>query len=279
MYKISEEAVDTVGLFLSSGDSVMGLPPARLPDGRSPQPLPQPRDEFVAGMRGIIPLVIGAVPFGLIFGTLSASSGLSMMGAIAMSTVVFAGSSQFIALGLLASGTALPIILLTTVVVNLRHVLYSISLVPHLRHLSRFWKLLLSFWLTDEGFVVAIARYHQADPSPHKHWYALGANMLMYGNWIFCTVLGVTVGQRIPNAAQLGLDFAMSATFIGMVIPYLTTRPMGIAVGVAGIVALLAYGLPHQLGLMAAAIAGIIAGTVAENYLSHPSHPSRSSSQ
>ena len=87
-----------------------------------------PLTEFIAGAKAITPLVVGAIPFCIIFGTLTQSSGLSFAGAIAMSTTVFAGSAQFIALGLLAKGTALPIIILTTLVVNLRHLLYSLSL-------------------------------------------------------------------------------------------------------------------------------------------------------
>ncbi len=90
-----------------------------------------PLSEFLAGIRAIVPFVVGAIPFGMIFGTLATTSGLSIAGTIAMSALVFAGSAQFIALGLVATGTALPLIMLTTFVVNLRHLLYSISLVPH----------------------------------------------------------------------------------------------------------------------------------------------------
>jgi 4-azaleucine resistance transporter AzlC len=222
------------------------------------------RQEYLAGMRDIVPLVIGAIPFGIIFGTLSASSGLSAMGTMAMSIFVFAGSSQFIALGLLTAGTAVPLIVLTTVVVNLRHLLYSISLMPHVHHLPPHWKAAIAFWLTDEGFAVAIARYNQPISHERTHWYVLGADLLMYGTWTGCTALGLTVGQLIPNPAAIGLDFAMSATFIGMTLPYLTTRPMLLSVAVAGLVSVLAHGLPHQLGLLLAAIAGLITAAIAD---------------
>ncbi|MBD3884792.1 AzlC family ABC transporter permease [Phormidium tenue FACHB-886] len=225
------------------------------------------RSEFWAGAKGIFPLVVGAIPFGLIYGTLVASSGLSFGAAMAMSAFVFAGSSQFIAVGLVAAGTAVPLIILTTFVVNLRHLLYAASLVPHVQHLPQAWKMPIGFWLTDEAFAVAIARYNHTDCSPHKHWYYLGAATFMYANWQVCTFLGLTIGQMIPNAASWGLDFAMSVTFIGMVIPYLKTKPMYCSVIVAGIVALLAHGLPHQLGLMVAAIAGIAAGLISEQQL------------
>lgn len=223
-----------------------------------------PLSEFLAGSRAIVPLVIGAIPFGMIFGTLATSSGLSVAGTIAMSAFVFAGSAQFIALGLLATGTALPLIVLTTFVVNLRHLLYAISLVPHVRHLPQRWKLPIGFWLTDESFAVAIARYNQNDSSPHKHWYYLGAALLMYGNWQLCTLVGLSVGQLLPDAATWGLDFAMSVTFIGMVMPYLTTQPMVVTVMVAGIVSVWTHALPHQVGLIVAALAGILAGVGTE---------------
>lgn len=83
-------------------------------------------------------------------------------------TAIFAGSAQFIALGLLATGTPLPLILLTTAIVNLRHLLYALSLLPHVKPLPSRWRLVLGFWLTDESFAVAIARYHQSDRSLYK---------------------------------------------------------------------------------------------------------------
>lgn len=223
-----------------------------------------PQAEFWAGCRAISPLAVGAVPFGIIYGTLAASSGLSFAGTMAMSAFVFAGSSQFIAIGLVAAGTAVPLIIATTFVVNLRHLLYSISVIPHVQHLSQIWKLFLGFWLTDEAFATAIARYTQPDHSPYKHWYHFGASIFMYVNWQICTLAGLTIGHLIPNAANWGLDFAMSVTFIGMVIPYLINQPMIAAVLTAGMIALLAHGLPHQFGLMVSTLSGIAAGILCE---------------
>ena len=223
-----------------------------------------PFTEFIAGTKAILPLVIGAIPFGIIFGTLAQSSGLSFGGAIAMSALVFAGSAQFIALGLLATGTALPIIILTTFVVNLRHLLYSLSLVTHVQRLSSIWKVFLGFWLTDEVFAVVINRYGKSDRSIYKHWYYFGAAIFMYANWQICTVIGLTLGHLIPNATSWGLDFAMSVTFIGMVMPYLKNRPMVITVVVSGIMALLTQNFPYQSSLIVAATAGIMAGMIAK---------------
>lgn len=224
----------------------------------------RPVDEFLAGALQTLPLIFGAIPFGLIFGALAQSSGLSPAATLAMSAFVFAGSAQFIAAGLVAAGTSLPLIWLTVCVVNLRHLLYAASLVPHLRHLPQRWRVPLSFWLTDETYAVAIRRFSDPQPSEHKHWYYLGSAVAMYINWIACTGLGLGLSHQLPNAAGWGLDFAMVATFIGMVVPYLTTRPMVATVAVAGVTAVLAHGLPHQLGLMVAALFGVAAGVISD---------------
>ena len=118
-----------------------------------------PRLKFIEGAIDTIPLMIGAIPFGIIYGTLSQSSDLSVYGALALSSIVFAGSSQFVALGLIASGSSIFIIIVTTFLINLRHLLYSFSLRQHLSHLPQKWKIPLSFGLTDETFAVTIKHY------------------------------------------------------------------------------------------------------------------------
>jgi 4-azaleucine resistance transporter AzlC len=218
----------------------------------------------LAGARDTFPLIVGAIPFGLIYGALALNSGLSWAAAMAMSSIVFAGSAQFIAVGLVAAGIGWPLIVLTTFVVNLRHALYSATLAPYVKQLPQRWQIPLAFWLTDETFAVVAARYTQVGDSPPLKWYYLGSALFMYLNWQLCTFLGLMVGQRIPNAAAWGLDFAMPVTFIGMVIPYLKNKPMWATTVVAGGVALLAYPLPHKLGLILAALAGITAGVSTE---------------
>ena len=112
------------------------------------------QSEFWKGARDTLPLIIGAIPFGIIFGTLSAKAGLSPAGTVGMSMFVFAGSAQFIAMGLVGAGTAWPMIVLTTFVVNFRHLLYTATLLEDLKRLPRRWQVLLTFGLTDETFAV-----------------------------------------------------------------------------------------------------------------------------
>lgn len=222
--------------------------------------------EFWAGVRDTLPLVIGAIPFGIIFGTLSTKAGLSPAGTMGMSLFVFAGSAQFIAMGLVGAGTAWPMIVLTTLVVNFRHLLYTATLLPHLRRLPRRWQVILAFGLTDETFAVAVGHWRQADSQPHKQWYQFGSMLFMYTNWNICTVIGLVAGKVLSDVGGWGLDFAMVAAFIGMVLPYLKDKPNYVAVLVSGASALLFYGLPHKLGLIIATVLGIVAGVVAESY-------------
>ena len=216
------------------------------------------------GVRDTLPMMLGAAPFGLIFGTLAAPSGLSSGGALGMSLIVFAGSSQFIALSLLAGKASLAVIVITTFVVNLRHALYSASLLPHVAKLNHGWRAMLAFWLTDETFAVVQLRHAAADTSPNKHWHQFGSSLAMYLNWFTWTLAGVLLGRSMPQLQHLGLEFAMAATFTGIVVPLLRNQPMVISALVAAVVALLCRDLPYKLGLMLAAIAGVAAGMALE---------------
>jgi 4-azaleucine resistance transporter AzlC len=221
--------------------------------------------EFWKGARDTLPLVIGAIPFGIIFGTLSTKAGLSAAGTMGMSLFVFAGSAQFIAMGLVGAGTAWPMIVLTTFVVNFRHLLYTATLLQDLMRLPRRWQIMLTFGLTDETFAVAVGRWRASDRSAHKHWYQLGSMLFMYTNWNICTAIGLVAGRVLSDVGGWGLDFAMVAAFIGMVLPYVKDKPNLATVMVAGSSALVFYDLPHKLGLIVAAILGIAAGVMAEN--------------
>ena len=225
------------------------------------------RQEFVAGMRDTLPLLLGALPFGLIYGAIAATSGLSFAATLAMSAFVFAGSSQFIAVGLVAAQTPVAIIVLTTLIVNLRHMLYSATLLPHLRSLPQRWRIPLAFWLTDETFAVTVHRFQRDDASDCKHWYQLGSSVAMYLNWQLWCFVGLLLGNRIPDAQSWGLDVAMPVTFIGMIIPFVRTLPVAISVLTAGAASLLTLDMPYKLGILVAAFAGIASGLTAQRLL------------
>jgi len=215
----------------------------------------------LGGARDTFPLALGTTPFAVIFGTLAVAAGLPPLAAIAMSASVFAGSAQFISLSLIGGGAALPVIWLTTFVVNLRHALYSATLQPVARDWPLPARVLTAFWLTDECFAVIERRLQsvgEADALP----YYLGSALFFYLNWLSWTAVGALLGQQFSGLTALGLDFAMLATFAAMVAPQLKApTPVAVALA-AGSVAWLAYALPYKLGLILAALAGVSVGVL-----------------
>ncbi len=220
------------------------------------------RQQFWAGVRAEMPIVVGVLPFGLIFGVVATSAGLPPLIAWSTSSIVFAGSAQFIAVPLLAQGAPALILVLTTLIVNLRHLLYSAALAPYARPLSGGWKALLAYLLTDEAFAPTIIHYQDGRPADFKHWFWLGAGLSLWLNWQISTAIGIFLGAQLP--ANLGLEFTLALTFIGIIIPTLTRRPPVGAFVSAGAVAVATTGLPYRLNLMVAAFTGIAVGLLLE---------------
>lgn len=198
----------------------------------------------------------------MIYGALALNAGLSTTAAQLMSSIVFAGSSQFITAQLVHDAVPGFVILLTIAVVNLRHALYSASIAPYVASLPMRWKVLLSYLLTDEAYAATILHYEKEGITPSSHWFFLGAGFSLWFTWQVSTALGIFLGAAIPDSWSL--DFALPLTFIAMVVPVLKNRPMVAAALSAAVTALLAYSLPYRLGLILAALVGIVVGTILE---------------
>jgi 4-azaleucine resistance transporter AzlC len=201
----------------------------------------------------------------MIYGVLAIEAGIPQSLALAMSSIVFAGSSQFAAAQLFGTGASAAVIVATTLILNLRHALYSSSLAPYVARLSTHWKWILGYLLTDEAYAVTIARYRRGegkDPPPPAHWFFLGAGLCLWTSWQLSTAAGIFLGAQVPR--DWSLDFTLPLTFIGLGAPTLQDRPTLLAALVGGGVAVALAGLPYRLGLMLAALAGILAGLGAE---------------
>ena len=220
------------------------------------------RKMFLEGVRAEVPLLIGVFPFGLIYGALALNAGLSTSASQLMSSIVFAGSSQFVTAQLVHDAAPGFVIILTIAVVNLRHMLYSASLAPYLKDLSLRWKVLLSYLLTDEAYAPSIIKYERDGVQPFSHWFLFGAGFALWFNWQISTAIGIFLGASIPK--EWPLDFALPLTFIAMVVPILKNRPLVASAVSAGLVALLTFSLPYKLGIILAALTGILVGTILE---------------
>lgn len=229
-------------------------------------PMVSPRIEFISGVKAELPIVLGVIPFAMIYGVLALSAGLSPFLAQAMSLIVFAGSAQFIGVQLMGVAAPPLVLLLTTFVVNLRHMLYSAAMSPRVSHLSNRWRWLLAYLLTDEAYVVTALRYDEEfDSLGSRHYFFLGAGLTLWCTWQISTAAGILLGSQIPPSWSL--DFALALTFIGLMVPTLKSRPNAAAAITAGIVAIATHDLPLRIGLLLAAVAGISVGVWMENRL------------
>src|SRR5574339_892000 len=180
------------------------------------------KSNILYGLRAEFTLLIGVFPFGLIYGALALASGLSPAQAQMMSSIVFAGSSQFIAAQLFHEAAPGLVIVLTIAVVNLRHMLYSASLAPYVSSLPMRWKALLSYLLTDEAYAPTVIHYESRGVRPYSHWFYLAAGLTLWSTWQVSTALGIFLGSSIPESWPLA--FALPLTFIAMVVPAFKTR-------------------------------------------------------
>jgi 4-azaleucine resistance transporter AzlC len=218
---------------------------------------------FWAGVRAEFPLLVGVFPFGLIYGVLALDAGLSPEAALAMSSILFAGSAQFIAAQLVRESAPGLVIVLTIAIVNLRHMLYSASIAPFVAHLPARWKTLLAYLLTDEAYAATILHYEETGFTPTGHWFFFGAGLGLWTTWQLSSALGIFFGTLLP--ASWPIDFAVPLTFLAMVVPVLKDKPAVAAALSAAAVAVMAYALPFKLGLILAALVGILVGTLLEN--------------
>lgn len=176
---------------------------------------------FRAGYLAMLPLWLGAAPFGIIYAVSALAAGLSPAQTLAMSLLVFAGASQFTAVGMLAAGATPLAVVVTTLIVNARHLLLSASLASHLRGVGLPGRLFLAAQLTDESYAVGINRYLEGRGSPA---YMAGCNLSLYTCWPLSALVGILLGQAIPDPAAYGLDLVFPLTFIGLLVPLLRER-------------------------------------------------------
>lgn len=224
-----------------------------------PDPTITRRGEWWAGVCALAPMLLGVVPFGLIYGVLAVNAGMPAWLACAMSAIVFGGASQMILTQLWSAGTPALIIAFTVAMVNLRHALYSATIAPSLAPLPRRWKALVAYLLTDEAFAAMTRRLGDSGPrTRYRHWFYFGAGIALWSSWQLSTLAGVLVGAQVPR--DWPLDFFLPLTFIAIIVPNLKHRAQVVAALVATALAVACYAMPHKLGIMVAALGGIAAG-------------------
>lgn len=218
--------------------------------------------DFKSGVREGLPLALSIFAYGLVYGVLARQAGLSWFESVFMSAAVFAGSSQFVAVSMIASGYGAGQIVLAALLLNLRHLLMGASLAPYLAGV-KIWKLaLLAHGLNDESYALTISRFQRYGGSA---LYFLGAGVITFLGWVASSALAGAVGNVLGDPRRYGLDFAFLGAFIGLLVPQLKNRGAWVSFGTAAIVAILvSQELPGKWHIIIAALLAAAAGAVVE---------------
>lgn len=222
---------------------------------------------FMQGVKDCIPTIFGYLSIGITCGILSKSCGLTIWEAVGMSAFVYGGSSQFIASSMILSSASVSSIIFTIFLVNFRHLFLSASMAPYFKKNSFLKNFFIGALLTDETFVVASNEGFK-NKKINNYWMT-GLNITAYINWIVATGLGVLLGNLIPDYKMLGLDFALTAMFLGLIISAVKDNvkiKKAIIIIITSILVLIISTqiVTPSVGVIVAAIVGALVGVVIE---------------
>jgi 4-azaleucine resistance transporter AzlC len=222
------------------------------------------RDDFRDGVITIAPLELAGTPFGLIFGAAAVAAGLSPWDAIIMSATVFAGTAQFLAVGLWAHPAPWLWLGFAALLVNLRHVLMAASIARKMERFQPWQRWLAAFVLGDENWAMAERR---AASRPLTPAFYAGMGLTTYAWWVAATAVGAIAGSFLPEPERFGLDFAFPAVVIWIVLGFSKSWHAAPVVAASAIVALVTYQLVDGTWFI---VAGGLAGMIAAVLLPAP---------
>lgn len=221
--------------------------------------------ELRLGAAKTMPLVLGVIPFGLAYGIVATQAGLTVVETVLMSLVVFAGAAQFMAVVMVQAGAGIWMVVASTLLINLRHLLMGLSLSPYLTEEEPRWHRLLAFGMADESYLTTITHYREQGNEQGNPWFMLGSGGFMYVVWAITSLVGALVGNAVADPLKWGLDFAMPATFLTMLLPQIVSRRIALVVTVAALTSTAAYvWIPGKWYILIAVAAATATGVVLE---------------
>jgi 4-azaleucine resistance transporter AzlC len=220
------------------------------------------KKQLIFGIKRAMPIVMGYIPVGFALGVLAADAGLTPLKIGMMSLLVYAGSAQFIAVSMLSTGMGPLPIIVTTFLVNLRHILFSASLSPYFKEISQRLIPFISFYITDESFAVSITDVKEGNLS---HAYFLGLYITSYLSWVVSTVLGAAFGALIPDTKALGFDFALPGMFMALLCMQIKDYKTKVVALVAGVLSMFfIYAIPGNWNVILATVIAAAIGVLIE---------------
>ncbi|HDF2364558.1 TPA: AzlC family ABC transporter permease [Morganella morganii] len=178
-----------------------------------------PLKDFLTGALHMTPLNLAVVPWAILAGSMAVDSGLTFAQSVAMSAMVFAGAAQLVTLGLLNSGAGVITIIVSVFFITSQHLLYGLTLRPHVRSFSPLQRAGIGFLLTDELFAVSVAGRQRLSFA-----YLFGAGLSFYLVWVLVSILGIVLAHSISDLSQLRLDFSVVATLLAIVVPLIKSK-------------------------------------------------------
>jgi predicted branched-subunit amino acid permease len=229
--------------------------------------------EFKIGLHELAPQAPGVAAWGLMTGVAMVKSGMSVFESVAMTLLVFAGSSQLASIPLLVAGAPAWVILATGFCVNLRFVVFSLHLRPHLIHLPRWERLMHAYVTADISYVLFTRRFHEPGHTPEQRRAQeadlAGSDCLNWSSWMVASLVGVALANFIPPA--WGLGFAGILCLLGIQCSLASSRMRMVASAVAGAAAVATYALPLKLNIVVAIAAAVILCLTMERFKPNPS--------
>lgn len=217
----------------------------------------QPQKGYIRAWIDAFPLSLNVFSYGVTFGAMAhGTTHLSFIQTMAMSGVIFAGVAQFSILSLIHSGAQIWTIVLSTFLLNMRQVLYGITLGRAFRNVPKRHLVWMSYVLTDESYSLSSI---EAERNGVRRRYFLGVGSSIYIPWVFGSAIGFTIGSMIGNPARYGLDFAFIGAFLGLLIIQLKNKKQIITALIAAVVAI---GANDWFGTSGGILAGAVAAFV-----------------
>ncbi len=216
------------------------------------------RGRFRSGLFDALPLWLGVVPFGFVYAAVGRRAGLSVWEIQLMSVLVYAGGAQFTVVRLVAQGAPRHFLIVATALINLRHVLYGVSLAPHLKAVRAGVRALAAFFIVDESYGLGMRAFLEGRGSVS---YLVGAGVSLYLAWNVGTAFGILFTAALPDPRTLGLDLVFPLTFVALLAPLLRQAPnrwAALTAFIAGLVVVPA--LPAGVGFVTATMLGMLGG-------------------
>jgi predicted branched-subunit amino acid permease len=207
-------------------------------------------------------VLLGVAPFGVITGVAMVASGITPLAAMLMSLIVFAGASMVASAQLLAAGSPAALVILATLFINLRFMMYSASLRQHFAQAPLRLRLLVAYLTADNVYGLMLSRFGDRPQDPARLGFFLGAGSVVWAAWQLAVATGILIGAGVPAAWRL--EFAAPLAFVALSVPLLRDRAMLGAALTAAITVIAAQALPLKLSVAAAALTGITAGLLLE---------------